>query len=339
MPIKSALVYAGIAVLAVVTLIVAWYALDVLLLGFIGVLVAILLRAPADALAARTPLSPNLSLAIVCVIVFAGLGALLWLFGRTIAAQSLELFDRLPQIIETAKEGLRSTDAGERAVRLAEESGALESSQGHFLGRGLGMIGATFGALAHMVIIIFFGVFLAAQPKIYIRGILHLVPKPQRPRARELLGEMGSVLRRWLVGQSLLAAVVATITGVGLMLIGAPFALPLAILAGLMEFVPYIGPFVSAVPAIVIGFGEGAQVALWIALLYLAVQVLESYILAPLIQHRAVELAPALVLFAQVLMGVLAGPLGVVVATPLAAVTLVAVKMLYVEDGLGDEAV
>lgn len=339
MPIKNALVYAGVAVLAVVALIVAWYALDVLLLGFIGVLVAILLRAPADALAARTPLSPNLSLAVVCVVVFAALGALAWLFGRTIVGQSLELFDRLPQIIETAKEGLRSTDAGERAVQLAEESGALESSQGQFLGRGLGMIGATFGALAHMVIILFFGLFLAAQPKIYIRGILHLVPKPQRPRARELLGEMGSVLRRWLVGQSLLAAVVATVTGVGLMLIGAPFALPLAILAGLMEFVPYIGPFISAVPAIVIGFGEGAQMALWVALLYLAVQVLESYVLAPLIQHRAVELAPALVLFAQVLMGVLAGPLGVVVATPLAAVALVAVKMLYVEDGLGDEAV
>jgi len=316
-----------------------WYAFDVLLLAFIGILVAILLRAPADWLAARTRLSPNWALAIVRVVVFGALGVLITVFGRTVAVQTLELVDRLPQIIETAKEGLRSTEAGGKAMDFAEETGALQSGQQNLLGKGLGMLGATFGVVAHAAIVIFFGLFLAAQPQLYVHGALHLVPKAQRPRAREILQEIGAVLRRWLMAQAFLCVVVGTITGLALLVIGAPFALPLALLAGLMEFVPYIGPFISAVPAVLIGFAEGAQMALWIGLVYIALQILESYVLAPLVQQRAVELAPALVLFSQVLMGVIAGPLGVAVATPLAAVVLVAVKMLYVVDGLGDRQV
>ena len=104
-----------------------------------------------------------------------------------------------------------------------------------------------------------------------------------------------------------------------------------------MEFVPYIGPFVAAIPAILVGFGEGPELALKIALLFLFIQSLESYVLAPLIQHKAVYLPPAVILFAQVLMGVIVGALGVAVATPLAAAVMVAVSMLYVEDALGDK--
>jgi predicted PurR-regulated permease PerM len=153
-----------------------------------------------------------------------------------------------------------------------------------------------------------------------------------------VLYEIGHVLRRWLVGQSALAVGVALITGTGLALLGAPFPVALALLAGLMEFVPYIGPFVAAIPAILVGFAEGPQLALWIAALFLAVQILESYVLAPLVQHKAVHLPPAVVLFSQVLMGVVVGGLGVAVATPLAAAVMVAVSMLYVEDALGDKS-
>jgi predicted PurR-regulated permease PerM len=180
---------------------------------------------------------------------------------------------------------------------------------------------------------------MAAQPRPYVDGFLFLVPRPRRKRAREVISEIGNVLRRWLVGQSLLAAGVALLTGVGLLLIGAPFAVTLALFAGLMEFVPYIGPFVAAIPAILVGFAEGPELALKIALLFLAIQMIESYLLAPLIQHKAVYLPPAAILFAQVLMGAIIGALGVAVATPLAAVVMVAVSMLYVEDALGDKGV
>jgi predicted PurR-regulated permease PerM len=169
-----------------------------------------------------------------------------------------------------------------------------------------------------------------------VEGALYLVAKKKRARMREVLLEIGNVLRRWLVGQSLLAACVALLTGAGLLLIGAPFAVALALLAGLMEFVPYIGPFVAAVPAILVGFADSPQLALKVALLFLAIQMIESYALAPLIQHKAVYLPPAAILFSQVLMGAIIGALGVAVATPLAAAVMVAVSMLYVEDALGE---
>ncbi len=333
---QQALVYVGIAVAVVVILVLLWYAIDVVLLAFIGVLVAILVRAPADWLSRQSGMSEAWTLAVVGVIVLAVLVGGGTLFGRGVAVEALALVDRIPEIIEAFKRELAQTEVGARVVVLAESSGMLSSGGGQFIGRGLGLIGSTFGAVANVLIVVFFAVFMAAQPQPYIQGLLFLVPRRRRKRAREVIYEIGNVLRRWLIGQSILAVCVALLTGAGLLLLGAPFAVALAILAGLMEFVPYIGPFVAAVPAILVGFAEGPQLALYIALLFLGVQMAESYVLAPLIQHRAVHLAPAAILFAQVLMGAIVGALGVAVATPLAAAVMVAVGMLYVEDALGD---
>jgi predicted PurR-regulated permease PerM len=259
------------------------------------------------------------------------------LFGQGVLAQSLQLIDRIPEIIETTRQRLSESELGSRLVALADSSSVFGGGDGQFIGRGLGLIGSTFGAIANVLIVVFFAVFMAAQPQPYVEGFLFLVPRRRRNRAREVLYEIGNVLRRWLVGQSLLAVCVALLTGVGLALLGAPFAVALGLVAGLMEFVPYIGPFVAAVPAILVGFGDSPQLALKVALLFLAIQMVESYVLAPLIQHKAVHLPPATILFAQVLMGAIVGALGVAVATPLAAAVMVAVGMLYVEDALGDK--
>ncbi len=335
---QHALVYVGVAVAVVVILVVLWYAIDVVLLAFIGVLAAILLRAPADWLAARFGWREGWSLALVCVLLLALLVGGAVLFGRGIASQALALIDRIPEIVEAAKDEISQNEFGRRAVELAESSGLLSGGESQFLGRGLGLLGSTFGALANVFIVLFFAVFMAAQPRMYVDGFLHLVARRKRERVREVLHEIGEVLRRWLVGQSLLAACVAALTAAGLLLLGAPFPYALALLAGLMEFVPYIGPFLAAVPAVLVGFAEGPQVALWVAALFVGIQLVESYILAPLVQHRAVHLPPAAILFAQVLMGAIVGALGVAVATPLAAAVMVALAMLYVEDALGDSS-
>jgi predicted PurR-regulated permease PerM len=335
---QHALVYVGVAVTVVIVLVLLWYAIDVVLLAFIGVLAAILLRAPVDWLTTRFGLAERWSLAVVgfALLIVLGIGAVL--FGRGIAAQALALADRIPEIVASLKDQLGQSEFGSRVVALAESSGLFAGSEGsQFLGRGLGLIGSTFGAIANVLIVLFFAVFMAAQPRPYVDGLLSLVAKKKRARMREVLEEIGHVLRRWLVGQSALAVCVALLTGTGLALLGAPFPFALALLAGAMEFVPYIGPFIAAVPAIIVGFAEGPQLALYVALLFVGIQITESYLLAPLIQQRAVYLPPAVILFAQVLMGVVVGALGVAVATPLAAVVMVAVSMLYVEDALGDK--
>lgn len=334
---QHALVYVGIAVAVVVVLVLLWYAIDVVLLAFVGVLLAILLRAPADWIAERFGWHERWALAFVGALLLLLLMVGGVLFGRGILAQALALIDRIPEIVAGFKDELGRSEAGRRLVALAEASGMFSGADGQFLGRGLGLIGSTFGAIANVFIVLFFAVFMAAQPRMYVEGVLYLVAKKKRTRMREVLLEIGRVLRRWLVGQTLLAASVALLTLGGLLLLGAPFPFALALFAGLMEFVPYIGPFLAAVPAIMVGFANGPQLALYIALLFLGIQAIESYILAPFVQHRAVHLPPAVILFAQVLMGAIVGALGVAVATPLAAAVMVTVGMLYVEDALGDK--
>jgi predicted PurR-regulated permease PerM len=334
---QHALVYVGIAVAVVVVLVLLWYAIDVVLLAFVGVLAAILLRAPADWISERFGLSQHWSLALVGLVLFGVLVGGGVLFGRGILSQALALVDRIPEIIEGFRQELGKSDLGKRLVALADVSGMFSSGGAQVLGRGLGLIGSTFGMVANVLIVIFFAVFMAAQPRMYVEGALYLVARKKRERVREVLYEIGRVLRRWLVGQTALAVCVALLTGAGLLLLGAPFPFALALLAGLMEFVPYIGPFLAAIPAVMVGFAESSQLALYVALLFVGVQLIESYVLAPLVQQRAVHLPPAAILFAQVLMGAIVGALGVAVATPLAAAVMVAVGMLYVEDALGDK--
>ena len=334
---QHALVYVGIAVAVVVVLVLLWYAIDVVLLAFVGVLLAILLRAPADWLAERFGWRESWALGLVgaLLILLLVVGGIL--FGRGILAQALALIDRIPEIVQGFKDELGRSEVGSRLVALAEASGMFSGGDGQFLGRGLGLIGSTFGAIANVFIVLFFALFMAAQPRMYVEGVLYLVAKKKRARMREVLLEIGRVLKRWLVGQTLLAACVGLLTLGGLLLLGTPFPFALALFAGMMEFVPYIGPFLAAVPAIMVGFANGPQLALYIALLFLGIQAIESYILAPFVQHRAVHLPPAVILFAQVLMGAIVGALGVAVATPLAAAVMVTVGMLYVEDALGDK--
>ena len=333
---QHALVYVGIGVSVIVLLALLWYAIDVFLLLFIGIFIAVLLRAPADWLARRTGWSEGLTLSLVIFLLVALLGAAAFLFGRTIVEQSWTLTRQLPKVIEKVQERLRRTEYGKQMVEATETPPPEASAQ--MVGRGLRLIGSTFAAFGSLVVVLFLGIFLAWQPGAYRNGFVRLFPERRRKRVRQVLNEVGHVLQRWLVGQLVLMAIVGALTWAGLMLLGAPFALPLALFAGLAEFVPYVGPIVAAIPAVLVGFSEGPQLAISVAILYVAIQSVESYVLTPLIQHRAVYLPPALLLFAQVVLGVTAGPLGVIVATPLAAAGMVAVNKLYVEDVLGDKS-
>ncbi|MGQ0654151.1 MAG: AI-2E family transporter [Betaproteobacteria bacterium] len=334
---SHALVYVGIAVTAVVLLVLLWYAIDVFLLLFIGVFLAVLLRAPADWLAARTGWSDGVTLGLVILALAALLATAAFFFGRAVVTQSVELTQKLPELVDKARERLR--ESGEHGKRLVEaaETPSPETDM-KVVGRGLRLVATTVSAIGSLVVVVFLAIFLAWQPRAYAEGLVRLVPRRRRERARAVLEASGRMLKRWLVGQLVLMAIVMTLTGIALTALGVPFALPLALLAGLLEFVPYIGPIVAAIPGVLVAFAEGPQLALWVLAAYVLIQSIESYLLTPVIQHRAVYLPPALILFSQVILGVTAGPLGVIVATPLAAAALVAVQMLYVEDVLGDRA-
>lgn len=329
---RRALPVIALCIVLVVLVILLWYLVDVLLLAFAGILFAIMLRTPAEALARRTGLSDGLSLTIVILALAAMLGASGWLFGRALVDQLSTLTQRLPDM--TAEFRSRLADFGWMLGGLDFQRWIERTT---VLGRGIDVVVATFGAVANLVIVLVTGIFFAAQPRLYSSGFARLFPPRHQPRVGEVLGELGHTLRWWLLGQLLLMVIIATATGLGLWALGVPLAFALAVIAGLLEFIPYLGPILAAVPGLLVALAESPALAGKVLLLYLAIQSLEGYLLQPLVQQRTVYLPPALVLLAQVILGILIGTVGVILATPIAASILVLTRTLYVEDVLGQE--
>ena len=189
-------------------------------------------------------------------------------------------------------------------------------------------------ALADTLLVLFGGIYLAARPDFYRSGIIKLVPQSGRALTAEALDDSGRALRLWLLGRLVSMTVVGILTGFGLWLIGVPSALTLGLLSALLEFIPFIGPIIASVPAILLALLIGPEEALWTAGLYLIVQQIEGNLLEPLVQQRAVELPPALLLFSLVAGGLLFGMVGIIFAAPLLVVTYVLVKRLYVREAL-----
>jgi hypothetical protein len=140
------------------------------------------------------------------------------------------------------------------------------------------------GALGDVRIITFVAIYFAAQPYTYIDGIVTLVPKRKRARAREVLDEIGTTLSKWLFGKACSMLVVGAATALGLWLLGVPLALILGIIAGLLDFIPYLGPLMAGVPAVLM--------ALYTIGLFAAIQLAEGYLLQPLVEQKTVNLPP-----------------------------------------------
>lgn len=261
-----ALIVIGIAVAIFVLLALLWYVVDVLLLAFAGILLAIVLRTPADWLTRHSPLSPGWSLAIVMLLIIGLLSLGGWLFGRNAADQMTELFSQgLPQSIATLKERLQHYQWGDLLIEQVQPAKLVSDK---VLGKGIDAISATFGFIANIAIVLFIALFLAARPDLYIRGFVRLVPIHRRRRIREVLSVIGHTLQWWLIGKVFLMLVIGLIIGLGLWLLKVPLPLALAILAGLLEFIPYLGPILSAVPAVLFALTESLTLAFYVVLFY-----------------------------------------------------------------------
>lgn len=332
---RNALQTVVIALALTIAAVIVWQAFDVFLLLFAGILLAILLRAPAHWLAARTPLGQRSAYAIVVIVLVGAAIGLGFVLAPRIGDQVDELASRLPQAAQQLTSGLERYEWWRWLhERLLGEGG--EASSGGLFSRATGVVSTTFTAVTNVVVILFVGLYLGANPAIYVRGFLRLLPLRRRQRGREVLEAVGVSLERWLVGMMASMTIIMIGTAITLLLMDIPLALTLALLAGLLTFIPNFGPILSAVPAVLLGMSQSPMKGVWVAVAYLAIQTVETYLVTPLIQRRAVHLPPAVILLAQVLLGVTAGFLGLVLAMPLAAALLVAVQCLYVEDVLGD---
>lgn len=327
---------ASIALAVLMIASVLWFAVDILLLLFAAMLLANVLRAPTAALRRRTSLPDGLILTAVILVVLGLLGALA-------AVLVPQLSDDLPVLIDnlgsTVRQLVRRVGVNDWADGVLQDVDLLEvipSPEG-LIGGATGIIASTFGILANVLILGVVTAYFAANPRLYLNGAVRLVPPHKRERAGEILETIGRTLRWWFLGQLVSMTVVGLMTYLGLSLFGVPLAMTLAVIAFLLTFIPFLGPIIAAVPVFLAAFAEGPETALWVMIYYTFIQSLEGYVLTPLVQRKSVSLPPALTITAQIVLGVILGPLGVILATPLAATGLVTVKMVYLEDVLGEE--
>ena len=319
---RKVLITVGIVVLALFL----WKIAPVLMLMFAGIVFATAIRAGSVPLSRRTGMSDLVAVSLVSVMGLALFLGFSVLFGQQVAEQANQLWTALREAWAKFEEFVSKFPIGQTAMENVQSGTDTEAiakvAKGTF---------TAFGALADVFLVLFLALYFAADPKSYRRGFLRLVPSGARERVGDALDASGAALRKWLVGQLGAMLAVGVFTFIGLWAIGVPLALPLAILSALLDFVPVIGPFVAAIPGLLIAFSHSPQMALYAALVYLAVQFVEGNIIMPLAQKWAVSVPPALSLLGIVGFGLVFGLAGVLFAMPLLVVTLVMVQKLYVE--------
>ncbi len=315
---------------------IAWKVVDVLLLGFGGVLMAVILRKIARWIHGWTGL-PTAAAVLVTVLVIAGtLAAFGMLVGDQVVQQTQQLIQQIPKAISSLRGWLTGTALGEA---LFSSTGAFKADRllsGDVLGQVTSMATGLLIALGDFIVILFVGLFLAWNPGLYVNGLLALLPRGARDNTRAALFASGDALWGWLAGQLVSMVAVGIFTTLGLWALGMPLYIALGVLAGLLDFIPFIGPWLAAIPAVLVAFGQSPQMALWVALLFLLIQQIEGNLLLPLAQRWAVQLPPALAVVAGIAAALVLGPLGLLLAVPLTVALREMVRQLYIKDTLGE---
>lgn len=333
-----------------------WRTRNIILTVFLGVLFAIAVSAGADRLQKfRIPRAIG---APLIVLAFLGLlGAFGTWVGPTVRQQTTELRIKLPEALDKLEQwvqgqgggviatvlGVPDADSVARAARNGQRSaaqvqvvtekkpeGLRERLTGQLSGAGryfLPVLGSTLAVVAGLLLVLFVTIYVAVDPGLYQRGALRLLPPRNRERAGVVLGAIGGTLRKWLVTQLIAMIAIGVVTTGVLLALDVRAAIPLGILAGLLEFVPTLGPILSALPAIAMGFVDSPEKALFVTLAYVAIQFLENHILIPVLMKEGIDLAPALTIVVQAVMAIVFGFLGLLVAVPLLAMVVVCVRV------------
>jgi predicted PurR-regulated permease PerM len=314
------------------------YGISVFLLIFAGVLFAIMIRSIADWIIAKTGFRDGIAVGLVMLaLVISGVAVIL-LAAPHVSDQLQELRNSLPESMRNVRDQLSGSTWGRWIIDSWPDFSDLEQAPMGQLVRRVG--GFAYGAvnvIFGVVLVLFIAAYIAINPQLYIDGALRLVPASYRQRASQVMGAIGETLKWWLVASLIKMVLIGVLVFAGLWLLDVKLAFILALLAFALEFVPYVGPIAAAIPAVLIALIDGPTQALYVALLYLAVQQTEGLIISPIVFQRTVYLPPVVTLVAQILIGLFVGVLGIVLATPLATTAMVAIKMLWVEDVIGED--
>ncbi|HQU91224.1 MAG TPA: AI-2E family transporter [Pyrinomonadaceae bacterium] len=329
----------SLVVATILLLFLLYYTFDVVMLVFAAALLAIFLSGLAEVIEPYIPLGDGLRVLLVSVILLAVVGITIALLSPSIAEQGQHLREELPKSAVSVADYLNQYGWGRALIeQLPTFDQVKENINVSSLLSGVGgVFTSTMGAVGNVAIVVLLAIYLASEPRFYTEGFVRLFPIPRRQRVTEILHQVYETLRWWLIGKFGSMLFIGFLTWVGLSILGVPIALTLGLIAGLLSFIPNFGPILSAIPALLIAFVDSPITAVYVLILYIGVQIIESNIITPLIERETVELPPALTVVFQLGLGTLVGGLGLVLATPLLAMIVVVVQLVYLQDILGDK--
>lgn len=330
----------GIILPILLLLFLVGYVFKIVLFTLSAILIASFFRGIASYISDKTGLSVTWSLIATIIGFLIMVSALNWLLVPQVVTQAKNLANQLPDALQSAKDFLNQQWWGRQLTsQIPDDPQKFLSDHSGWALKTFGLVSSTFGVLADLYIIFLISLFIMFNPEPYVNGLVSLVPSGYQGRARDIVYNVYTILQRWLRGKLLSMLIVAALTAIGLYILGLPLVLFLSLLAGVLAFIPNFGPIISLIPAILVAIIQGPVTVLYILIIYALVQAVESNLITPIIQREMVYMPLAMTIIAQVVLGILIGGLGLILATPIVAVLMVLVRMIYIEDVLGQEVV
>ncbi len=325
--IQKVWIASAIVAFIVVILLLLKTTFSVLLLILAGALIAIFFNGLSGLICRKTKWRRGVCLAVAIGGTVLMVAALSWLIGAKLQNQVSELSDKLPSTIENAKAWLNENTLGKKIA------GKISSPQSVQKAKSLAGIffKSTFGVLGDLYVVLFIGIFFTVSPDVYRKGIVDLIPQSGKEKGKDLLNKLDENLRKWLKGKFFAMFVVFILTAAGLAIAGIPLWFVLAVIAGILNFIPNFGPLIAMVPAILVALMVSPATAAIVAAMYILIQVIESNFITPLVQQKLISIPPALIIIAQLLISPLTGGWGLVLATPLMVIIMILVQELYIK--------
>ena len=323
---KRAVIFIALAL----TPLLIWKLFDVVLLLTGAVLVAVLLHVVASPLR-KIRLPKAFALVIAGLLILAVIAGVFYLFGSGMGNELQEILRRAEEGQKQITQSLQGSIFGKTLLSHAKE-GTFSLPD---LLEGAFRISA--GFLAAMVIAIVTGAFFAAEPALYREGLSLLFPKSYRKGADETIVYLAGALRLWTIGQLIEMTLVGATVGVAVSLVGLPSPYALAAIAGVAQFVPYLGPIIAMIPSVLVATTISWTALVWTIVAYLLIHQFDGYVVMPIIQRRMVSVPPALMLLSIVALGEAFGAMATVFAAPITVLLYVLVTKLYLRDTLHEE--
>ncbi|HUI95783.1 MAG TPA: AI-2E family transporter [Xanthobacteraceae bacterium] len=311
--------------------VLVWYLFDVILIAIAALLICALLELGAAPLMRWLRVPRPLALTISGLVILVVASGVVYLFDSRMEAELQDVFQRAASGQSSIINAIRSSALGKDVL------GHIQQGI-NFVGLLPSVFKISAGFIGAMVVAIVAGVFFAAQPELYLAGLVQLFPPRLHREVEETIDAAGTALRLWLLGQLMEMVMIGLLSTVAVWLIGLPSPVALGLIAGVAEFVPYLGPIVSAVPAILVAATQGLNPVIWTIVAYTLIHQAEGHLIMPFIQRYMVFIPPAVILLGIVAIGSLFGAEAIPLASPLAVLIFVLIKKLYIRDTLGEES-